>query len=396
MVQRLIPEFERRNPAIRVRVQQIPWSAAHEKLLTAFVGESMPDVFQVGNTWIPEFAALDAVEPLDARIAASAAVTPGDYFAGILATNTIGGTTYALPWYVDTRLLFYRSDILAAAGYPAAPRSWADWLQAMRQIKERGGGNGYAILLPIQEWEAPVILAMQLGAHLLREGGRYGNFRSPAFRRAFAFYLDLFRQGLAPQAGAAQVANVYQEFARGYFGFYLSGPWNIGEFRRRLPPEMNGKWATAPMPSPDAAYPGTSLAGGASLALSRTSRQKDAAWRLIEYLADPARQAEFYRLTGDLPSRQSAWAADDLAHQPYTAAFWEQLHAVQPAPQVPEWEQIASKVAEHSEAAVRGSVGIDAALHDLDHDVDQILEKRRWMLRRSEGEGATPAAAEED
>src|SRR5687768_17651934 len=46
VVQQLIPEFERRNPGIRVRVQQVPWSAAHEKLLTAYVGESTPDVSQ--------------------------------------------------------------------------------------------------------------------------------------------------------------------------------------------------------------------------------------------------------------------------------------------------------------------------------------------------------------
>ena len=50
VVSELVPEFERRHPGIRVEVQQIPWSAAHEKLLTGFVGRSMPDLFQLGNT----------------------------------------------------------------------------------------------------------------------------------------------------------------------------------------------------------------------------------------------------------------------------------------------------------------------------------------------------------
>src|SRR5258708_4821916 len=71
VVQNLVPEFERRAPGIRVRVQQIPWSAAHEKLLTAYVGNAMPDVVQVGNTWIPEFVALGALAPLDAWLAHS-------------------------------------------------------------------------------------------------------------------------------------------------------------------------------------------------------------------------------------------------------------------------------------------------------------------------------------
>ena len=53
MVKSLIPEFERRHPGIKIELQQIPWTAAHEKLLTAFAGGSLPDVFQLGNTWIP-------------------------------------------------------------------------------------------------------------------------------------------------------------------------------------------------------------------------------------------------------------------------------------------------------------------------------------------------------
>src|ERR1051325_632205 len=67
VVQQLAPEFEKRNPGVRVRVQQIPWSAAHEKLLTAYVGDAMPDVVQVGNTWLPELVALGALAPFDDR-----------------------------------------------------------------------------------------------------------------------------------------------------------------------------------------------------------------------------------------------------------------------------------------------------------------------------------------
>src|SRR5204863_7593641 len=76
VVQELVTDFEREHPGVHVVVQQLPWSAAHEKLLTAYVGGSTPDVAQLGNTWIPEFAALRAIEPLDARLARSPAVAP--------------------------------------------------------------------------------------------------------------------------------------------------------------------------------------------------------------------------------------------------------------------------------------------------------------------------------
>src|SRR5205085_10897946 len=87
----LIDGFRRTHPQIPVRVQRVPWSAAHEKLLTAYVGGSMPDVFQVGNTWIAELAGLGALERLDERVAASSDTDTQDFFPGALAPNRIDG-----------------------------------------------------------------------------------------------------------------------------------------------------------------------------------------------------------------------------------------------------------------------------------------------------------------
>ena len=101
----LIPEFEREHPGIRVEVQQVAWTAAHEKLLTAYAADALPDVFQLGNTWMPEFAELHALEPLQPYVDRSKAMTASDYFPGIWDTNVVDGGLYGIPWYVDTRLI---------------------------------------------------------------------------------------------------------------------------------------------------------------------------------------------------------------------------------------------------------------------------------------------------
>jgi multiple sugar transport system substrate-binding protein len=234
----------------------------------------------------------------------------------------------------------------------------------------------------MDEWQTPVILALQRGAELLRERDRFGNFASAPVHDAFAFYLDLFQRDLAPRAGEAQVANVYQDFASGYFAFYVTGPWNVGEFAQRLPAALAGEWATTPFPGPDPEHPGVSLAGGSSLAIASGSPHGDAAWRWIEYLSDPTQQAAFYRLTGDLPARSAAWNAPELRDDRHLRAFATQLAYVRSTPKVPEWERIASTIGEHVEAAIRGPVTLDETLAALDHDVDAILEKRRWMMDR--------------
>ena len=376
VVAQMLPEFTRRT-GIRVDVQQIPWTAAHEKLLTAFVGDATPDLAQMGNTWIPEFVAVGALEDLTPRLAHST-IRERDYFPGIWATNTVDGLLYGVPWYVDTRVLFYRTDLV-----PTPPRTWSEWLAAMQRVKETRP-NSWAILLPTNQWEEVTIMALANHAPLLNASGTQGAFRDARFAAAFRFFIEIFRRGFAPPVANTQIANVYQGFADGDFAMYLTGPWNVGEFRKRLPPEMKDKWATAPLPAPVAGdWPGLSMAGGSSLSLFRASKKKDAAWKLVEFLSQPAQQVRFYELTQDLPAHRAAWKTPAVANDPPLAAFREQLEHVAPLPRVPEWEQIATAIYEDGEATVRGRMTIERALADLDQKADHILAKRRWVLARA-------------
>jgi multiple sugar transport system substrate-binding protein len=381
-VQALLPEFEAAHPGIRVKVQQIPWSAAHEKLLTAYAGDALPDVIQLGNTWIPEFVALRAIAPLDSFLATSNTLPGEDFFPGILAANRLAGQTFGIPWYVDTRVLFYRKDLLARAGISGPPQTRDQWLKALARIKAMQT-DGYASFLSMNEWQVPVILALQNGAALLRDGARYGNFQAEPFRLAFRLYLEVFRRGYAPAAAESQLANLNQEFAAGRFVFLVSGPWNLGEFRRRLPANLQDQWTTAPLFGPDGQYPGASLAGGSSLALVSTSRHRAGAWELMEFLTQPRQQLAFYRLSGDLPSRRSAWNDPALAQDERALAFARQLEHLVLTPQIPEWERIAAKISLYAELAVRGELSEDEALSRLDGDADAILEKRRWLLSKA-------------
>ncbi|MFN2601305.1 MAG: sugar ABC transporter substrate-binding protein [Gemmatimonadaceae bacterium] len=382
VVSSLIPGFERAHPGIKVEVQQIPWSAAHEKLLTAYVGDATPDIAMLGNTWVPEFEAIDALEPLDALVAKSIDASRPDFFEGIWDTNVVDGKTYGIPWYVDTRVIFYRSDLLAAAGYKQMPVTWADWRTAMEKIKSRMTARQYPILIPTTEWPPPVILGLQAGSPILRDNGQYGAFHEPPFHKAFEFYVGLYHDGLAPALSATEISNLYQEFERGNIAMYISGPWQIGEFTNRLPKTMQDKWMTASLPGENG--PGVSLAGGASLSLFRKSTHKREAWQLMEYLSRPEVQLQFYKLTGDLPARREAWRDTSLTNNRYARAFREQLERVVPTPKVPEWEQIATKVFEHGEEAVRGRKSVDRTLLELDNDVNGLLEKRRWLLSQQQ------------
>jgi multiple sugar transport system substrate-binding protein len=388
VVAQMLPEFERTHPGIRVDLQQLPWTAAHEKLLTAFAGDALPDVVPLGNTWIPEFAALGALEPLDPYIARTPGFDVADYFEGAYDSGVIDGTTFAVPWYTETRVPYYRRDLLARAGIPTPPTDWKGWQAAMVALKRQQGADKFAVLLPLNEFEPLLNLAVQQPEPLLRDEGRYGNFRSASYKRTLAFYKGLFDLGLAPRVDNTRISNVWDEFGKGYFGYYISGPWNIAEFRKRLPPALADDWMTMPLPGPNG--PGASIAGGTSFVVFRSSTKKDAAWQLVAWLSQPAQQVRLHALTGDLPPRRAPWATPALANDPYARAFREQLERAVSTPKVPEWERIATEMRLVGEQVANARMSVDQAAAEMDRRTDLILEKRRWMLDHHTLPGAAP------
>lgn len=384
MVRPLIPEFERANPGIRVIVQQLPWTAAHEKLLTAFAGESTPDVSQLGNTWLGEFSALNALEPLDRLVRQSRVVQLDDYFDGVLRMNRIDSSLFGIPWYVDTRVIYYRRDLLRKAGYTGPPTTWQEMLRLCEIMQRKARDEGkkqYPFFLPTNEWVPAIVLGAQSGGDFLRDDNTRGNFSGPKFRSAFRLLASFYENEYSP-SGQQLITNMYNSFSDGLITMYISGPWNIGEFGRRIAPSLQSEWMTAPLPSMDTTYPGVSLPLGTSLVVFRQSRHKEAAWKLIEFLASREQSLALYRITGNLPPRKSSWEDSSLAHNPYVRAFYRQMQRLEPLPQVPEWEQIVIKLQLYVEYIATKTLTVEEALARFDREVDQMLAKRRWLVER--------------
>lgn len=380
-ISKILPEFEKRFPDIKVKVQQIPWTAAQEKLITAFASDNTPDICQLGNTWIPQFASLNAITILDSFISKSEVVKPEKFFPGIWETNIIDDKVYGIPWYVDTRLMFYRKDVFERAGFVSTPKNWNELYNLCKRIREaQNTKDKFPIFIPTNEWNSFIIFGLQAGAKLLKEKNTRGNFSSKEFKEAFDFLIRFHKENLTP-FGMMQVTNVYQAMAEEYISIYFSGPWNIPEFKKWMTGELADKWATAPMPGYKDEYPGVSLAGGSSLVIFNNSKHKNEVWKLIEFLSEPDIQLKVYKVTNNLPAVIESWQDSTLANDVYMKAFYQQLQNVVSAPKIPEWEQIVfSKLQQYAEFAARGVMSKDEALKKLDEDADRILEKRRWMV----------------
>ena len=300
----------------------------------------------------------------------------------------VDGTTWALPWYVDTRLLFYRTDLFAAAGVGAPPRTWGELAATRsRRCARRADRTGTRSCCRSREWEPLVILALQRGATLLRDGDRYGDFREPRVpRRVRLLPRRSSRDGLAPARGAAAVANLYQDFAAGWLRVRTSpGPWNLGEFappaarraRRRM-----GDGADAGARRRRAGRVARGRREPRDRRAARRARTPRGSWSSTS--RSRRSSCAFYALTGDLPARRSrverraALARRRAARRPSARSS----SACARRRRCPEWERIAARDHAPRRGARSAATSTpDEALAALDRDVDRILEKRRWMPR---------------
>jgi ABC-type sugar transport system permease subunit/ABC-type glycerol-3-phosphate transport system substrate-binding protein len=366
--------FERANPDVAVRTQAIPWDAAEAKLLTAVVGEITPDVVQLGTTYVPKFAAMDALLPLDERLDRSAAVRRADFFPGPLQTATYEGRLYGVPWYIDTWVLYYRSDLLREAGLPGPPRTWEELRAAGRRLRRP---DRYGIALSPSDGATLAVFAAQAGAPILA-GARLG-VRDARFLEAVRFYVSLFDDKIAPR-GETRDVNLYQAFERGLYPMMIGGPWMLTLIDKECP-KIRGRWSVATLPR---GRRESSFVGGSVLSVFRRSRRPDLAWRFIEYLSRTPSQVRWYELSTTLPPTRSAWASDALRRDPRVAVFGEQLRSAEAPPAVPEWEELRDKIGrDYLEKFVYHAKDPALSMVSLEAELRAILAKRHRAQTQS-------------
>ena len=327
----LADAFMEENPDITVNVTPVPWDAAHDRIVNAIAGQEVPDVTMVGTTWMGEFAGLGGLDPTPSNI------DPSQFFEGAWNTTVVDGTSYAVPWYVETRLLYYRTDLAEEGGMTEPPANWDD-LKALAEAIQ-GTGAQYGINLQpggTGSWQTYMPFFWQAGGEILDESGNF-TLDSEACVEALTFYDSFFEDGLT--AAAAADVPLEGQFANGDVGSFISGPWMIGIINDAgADPET---WTVAHQPTEEA---GTSFVGGANLAVLSDADNKEAGWAFIEYLSQPEVQVTWYDTISDLPSVQSAWEDEAFSGDELLSAFGDQLEDAKAPPSIATWEQVASEI----------------------------------------------------
>ncbi len=374
----LLDDFELRNPGIRVRDEVLPASTdeQHQYYVINLEGNSADfDVLSMDVIWVPEFGRAGWLRDL------SGLFGPGEeeaFFPGPLAAVTVQKSVYAVPWYIDAGVLYYRSDLLRKYHRPV-PKTWGELVETAQAITAKEP-DLYGFIWQGKQYEGLVCNVLEYfwsnGGEVLDKGTPV--LDDPRNAAALRFMGDLIRKyNVTPPL----VTTAIEEPTRHLFGsgkalFMRNWPyaWNIFQKRGSA---VRGKVGVAALPS----FPGhrsASTLGGWQLGVNRYSRRPAAAEQLVRFLTSPAIQKRLALTVGYKPTRKALYRDPDLLReQPFIASLHGILLAARPRPVTPYYMMITQVLQPAFSAAIAGIETPEAALASAQRQVRHILGEGR-------------------
>jgi multiple sugar transport system substrate-binding protein len=360
-------QFMKLNPGLKITITPLPWDAAHSKYQTATASGTTPDMAQMGTTWMSDFA--DSFAPVPKGID-----TTG-YFDGAVKTTKVDGKAVGVPWYVDTRVFYYRKDLALKAGYTEFPKTWDEFKTFAKALQTKAGAK-WGVGLPVSgadSFQSMLMFPWSAGAHLTNQSQSKWTLDSPQMTKALTYYKSFFTDGIANRnpdtgAGAAEAA-----FVKGSTPVLVGGPSEIGAITTAGGGALfKDKIGVARVPADTSS---TTFIGGGDLVVFKNSKNADAAWKFTRWLSKPAIQVQWQKTLGDLPAVKSAWNDPSLKSDPLLKVFGEQLQNTDAPPTLTTWTQVSAAADTALEQIVRGGGSPAAVLKNLQSQAASIGTK---------------------
>lgn len=352
--------FKEENPDVNITVTAIPWASAHDKIQTAIAAGTVPDVIQMGTTWMADFA--DAFAPVPENFDLS------DFSAGPLEAGQVNGEQLGVPWYVDSHVLYYRTDIAEQAGWDHAPETLDELKQMAADVKQVDGVENGIYISPsgADSWQGTLWAFFSSGVSLMDDEGNW-TLDTPQMHEATEYIDSFFKDGITGTNLDVTPGVSITQFVNGETPIMTGGPTTISQIA-----DQGGdpdSYATAVIPKGESS---TSFVGGADFVVMDEAANPDAGWKFIQWMTKPETQVEWYKTATVLPSSQSAWEDETLAGDDKLVAYGEQLKSTQAPPAVPTWAQVSAAGDRIMEQIYKGQLSVDEGLKNLQAEAESI------------------------
>lgn len=329
IISELVKTFEQSNPDIKIKAENVPWNSYYDKLFTSIIGGKTPDVAMVKLAQQPQLVEMDALEPIDTRIASWAG--KNDIDTNLFDINKASdGKQYYLPIQYVVVYLYYRADLFAKAKLNP-PATCEDFLEAAKKLTVpasanggvpqygfgmRGGKGGH------DNW-GPFVLS--------QTAFTAAGLKSPKAVEANGWYVDLFRKHKvtppsAPNDGFNEILSTFKSGGTAMMFHHIGSAKSIVD-------ALGDKVNAVVVPS----CGGTrwTYFGDESTAMFKNSRVKNASWKWMSFLSEGENNAKFNLATGQVSVSKSA-AKNSPHPERFVKVTAESLPFAKPLPSIPQ------------------------------------------------------------
>jgi multiple sugar transport system substrate-binding protein len=374
-MQKLVDEWNGKHPDEKVTITELPESADDQRDAMVRNAQAKSKEYTILNldvVWTAEFAANRWVVEL-----------PQDQFdlenflEPAVNTAKYRDKLYAVPVYSDGGLLYYRKDLLTAAGVTEAPKTWDDMQAACTKVKALpGNANLGCYAGQFDKYEGLTCnfseAVQSAGGSILDESGK-PTVDTPEAKDGLSFLVDGLKNGEIPKAAAT-----YQEepsrraFQDGELIFLRNWPYVYAKATATDgSSKINGKFDIAPLPGKSG--PGVSTLGGHNFGISSFAENKATALDFIKFFTSEESERSNLLATSQAPTRAALYDDQELVSKfPYLTTLKESILTAVPRPQAVKYGDVTAAMQEAAYGAMSGDKSVDDALKDLQSKLETL------------------------
>jgi len=367
----LIEEYNSAHPGVTVEFQAMPASTdtQHDSYVTYLSArQSNVDIYSLDVIWTAEFATAGWIREVPEGL-----IDREDFLEGPLVSASYDDVLYAIPWFTDAGVLYYRRDLLEEAGLDV-PETWDEFRTACDALASDPDVDGYV-------WQGARYegLVCNFLEFLWSIGGSIEPDRlrdeTPSVRNEVAAALALMKS-LVDEGYSPQSVLTYKEedarrvFTEGQSIFLRNWPyaWSMAQGEGSKVTDVVG---IARLPHAPGETPYSTI-GGWNVAVSTFSKHPEEAFEFLAFIAGE-RSLELRAIEGGyLPTRKATYADPDvLKANPHFERFFEVFRYTRNRPRSPEYSLASDIIQENAHRALSGSMPVEDA---ADQMVERLLD----------------------
>lgn len=335
-------DFEKMHHA-KVEVEVIPWRGAWNRIVQIGLYKSGPELSEVGTSWVGDLVGMNSLRQFPSAqvnlTGGPGVFLPPSWRSAILQGSLDAaqeGSAWAIPWTIDPRLLYFRTDRLLAAGIDASTAFATP--HALAQTLERLEASGDPMPWAVPSKRSRISLhnmasfVWAAGGGFLTPDLRSTAFATPESKTGFVQYLQLARF-LHENARGIDDNDIDAKFWQGHSAITLSGPWL-----------MNITPATLRNQVERTLSPGVPFVGGTHLVAWQHLREPRLVNELARFLSSPELLTRVFHPAGMLPARPDVLSQAPFDQDPFNPALATRLLGARSFPSFRLWGLVENRL----------------------------------------------------